>query len=304
VGMKKVVFILGAGASVPYGYPTGEELNKSIVLSLINEERLFQMLTTTFQNQTVEIKKFPQDLKRSLRNSIDQFLVNKPQYEGFGKFAITHIIKSFENDEKRHYYLDRGDWVKYFFNQFIGLNENEIRQREFQFITFNYDRSLEFLLTQAFKHGFEKDDAVINRLLYERIYHIHGSLGDLPIFSKTQRIPFNLERTAPDYCHEVYEMSKNINVMYERRQPTIDESVRDKIYIADKIFFLGFGFDKDNFNRLNIDWELVRGEIFATGFLKTTLEMERIKKMFKDKNIVIQDCDCHNLLRMYLDFEI
>lgn len=144
--MKKVVFILGAGASVPYGYPTGEELGRLIVEEI--EGRLLQILNDTFQNQLVNIKKFPKELKKSLRNSIDQFLANKPNYEGFGKLAIAYFIKNFENQESKHYYIERGDWVKYFFNQFIGLNDQQIKKKDFYFITYNYDRSLELMLSE------------------------------------------------------------------------------------------------------------------------------------------------------------
>jgi hypothetical protein len=67
------VFILGAGASIPYNYPSGKTLVGVIITELLNTQTLYQ-LCSKLEFRESEIKEFANALKFSGDYSIDAFL--------------------------------------------------------------------------------------------------------------------------------------------------------------------------------------------------------------------------------------
>ena len=299
----KDLFILGAGASKPYGYPLGVELRDQIIKSIQGNGDLKKALQSTFQGIDGKIKQFPDDLEQSLRFSIDQFLATRGRdYLDIGKFALAYIIKRREN-EKRSHYLVEGNWVEYFFNIYLGLDEGEILEKNYGFITYNYDRSLEFLLSNAFKVNFEKSPEQISNQLKQRIHHVYGSLGDYKYKSSDPGVPFStseLSVQTKEFLDLIYDSSTNLNLIFDERDTNqIPKNFFDDL---ERVFFLGFGFDETNFKRLGINWENFSGEVYCTGFGFTISEEERAKDLFHTSNHVYfhRDYDCLMLLREYL----
>ncbi|MEX2410009.1 MAG: hypothetical protein WD607_01335 [Candidatus Paceibacterota bacterium] len=115
-----IVFILGAGASIPFGFPSGNELRELIIASLsptythvnnvyrrkktgsifesrepINYKDYDLFLEAGFGIEEIEV--FSTELIRSNKYSIDSFLQSRKEFINIGKFAIANIILRSQN---------------------------------------------------------------------------------------------------------------------------------------------------------------------------------------------------------------
>lgn len=138
---KRVVLILGAGASLPFGFPLGNGL-LSRIFGLGSGNIYYDFLLRSGFDPNL-ISNFQRDLKLSGRSSIDAFLENNPQYVNVGKAAIAVLIASGET-EGNLFNPDNGEnWYKYLLELLLsGLGPTEISGLNLSIITYNYDRSL------------------------------------------------------------------------------------------------------------------------------------------------------------------
>jgi hypothetical protein len=298
----KSLFLLGAGASCPYGYPSGEELTSNIYNEclLLPKGRTYLALKQLFHE--TEILKFAHDLRASNQVSIDAFLKErKADYEQIGKIAIAINILDRERDLDSHYPRN-GNWVKYLISRVIGNDLKKFEKAKFNFITFNYDRSLEFLMYQSIKSLFNLDSVKTKKTMTNyQFHHFYGSLGQLPELEDTNLdtsvIPFGYSR--PNHLDHLHHITKNLRVMHDERNERLDENLTDYFYHSEKIFILGFGFDELNIKRLNIKWSRIRGKIYCTSYNLRESEKSRILQMLNigvDK-IHFLEGDCENLVR-------
>jgi hypothetical protein len=101
---KSTVLILGAGASMPYGFPSGDELKERIISSLESFPKRAGP-ATQLENLMHEsgidadhVEEFRDELAGALHITIDRFLQNRPNFEGIGKLAIAATLIPFEHD--------------------------------------------------------------------------------------------------------------------------------------------------------------------------------------------------------------
>ena len=171
---EKTLFILGAGASKPYGFPTGDELSKKIITKSIGLfEEYFPLDKNTqiihFRNQyKYLIDKLIIPFQTIGKTSIDTWLNKNRSFIFIGKLLILlHIIKAeqeskygfnlaISNDiieENTKIKIPDMDWFATLYNHMTDELTNsedstKIKNNAISFITFNYDRSLEFMLSQ------------------------------------------------------------------------------------------------------------------------------------------------------------
>ena len=121
---EPTVLILGAGASVPYGYPTGKELVDSVIdthLTLVD-----------FGASKSNVEEFTTDLRRSAVDSIDAFLERRREWLDLGKLAIAVFLMRAEREDNLH--STTGDnWYRFLMNRvdagitgFDELEQNQI----------------------------------------------------------------------------------------------------------------------------------------------------------------------------------
>jgi SIR2-like protein len=126
--------------------------------------------------------------------------------------------------------------------------DNFVKGNDVVFVTFNYDRTLEYFLAVRLEntYGLSSDDAA-NFVGRMRIIHVYGSLGPYET-SLLHRGP-----GAQD-ARVVAAAASTIRLMYEDRaeQSAIGEA-REAVSSAKTICFLGFGFDADNIARLELN---------------------------------------------------
>ena len=244
--MAKTIFILGAGASYPYGFPLGSSLINDILDrtkitidtksgELLITNNLLKILITEFSE--VHIKNFRKQLEESELYSIDAFLSHNHQFLKIGKACIAYIIFEYERKSITENKL-KGDWYRYFWNV---LSSEVPDNFDFKIYTFNYDRSLSYYLFTKSKETFSNDkEKHLNYFKNIPIIYLHGNLG---------RIDYGEIGIISDYTHLEY-VANHIKIIFEVQADTNFEELKLDIKNAQHIVFLGFGFHPDNVKRL------------------------------------------------------
>jgi len=296
----EVLFILGAGASKPYGFPTGDELVLEIQESCIKKTGvIYGHLKDQFHPRAIET--FGTELRDSTQVSIDSFLKNRTEFDEAGKKAIVAKILKCESNVPA-FYPREGNWIKYLINDFIGKNKSDWIKAKLNFITFNYDRSLEYILFRSIQSSFGLD-LEQSKQIFQKFYihHFYGSIGNLPFQENynnaSEYVPIPVQKKEWE-GHYVSKNFKNIKVMWDEREnhDGPDAGLLDYFYLSKKIFILGFGFDEFNLQRLGVDWAKITGDIYASSYQQSETERKRIIHRL-GREIEFVEGDCLKLLK-------
>ncbi|MCK5038674.1 MAG: hypothetical protein KAS16_06195 [Thermoplasmata archaeon] len=313
---KNTVFILGAGASMPFGFPSGDGLkdeiynlfhreisSDSFILNKKKVERNLSIMATNGYSQT-EVLEFSTRLKRT-PFTIDEFLAQDNDYQGIGKYAISLAL--FPKEEEAIYWMFNSkdvfgepNWYQYLFRLFYkDVPYDEYHNQNIRFITFNYDRSLEYFLFESYANANKDvDEKIAESLLESPVIHVYGKLGSLPWEDKKPSIPFGLNLVPGKEGNKPWQ-DIELYTMYEK-EGLVHSSTEKILHEAENIYFLGFGFDKNNLNRLGFfDSNITAPDIWATAYDKTPPELGRIlnnaEKMIRSD--YLKNYSCIDFLR-------
>jgi hypothetical protein len=281
----QTVFVLGAGASYPYGFPTGEGLVNEII-GLASADRTLEAF---LYNDCVDrdVKRFAHDLAESDASSVDAFLEYRPDYLRIGKLAICMSLIPKERDivlsryERQNSSRGRMAWYHYLWNVMStakgGFGENRV-----SFVTLNYDRTLEryFFLRLKAQHQYADDEEVFKELYQLPFVHVYGSLGD----ERFTEDPFNRAEPSPE---EVRRASERLRIIHEETERRYLSQAVELLNEASVICFLGYGFHGLNNGRLKLA-EIKKEryeprEWFATSYGMTNAEFRRRTSQFYDR---------------------
>lgn len=257
---EPTLLILGAGSSIPYDFPSGATLLSKLC-------RLYNNRDSRDGLQALRNMGFPDDAVESFCNhlyatgqySIDRFLYINPHLSSIGKTAIAALLLQNEKLSEDKPHSVKEDWYRYLWNCLaygpdrtnsqpippIKFGENKLK-----ILTFNYERSLEHYLARAIAATFRIDyeDANALRAEHIEIFHVYGQLGDISRASRSHvpyganLTPLNLKRAAD-----------GITTIHERDlDNAFQETIRDLMYWARRVCFLGFGYDKKNLQLLQL----------------------------------------------------
>jgi hypothetical protein len=322
-------FIIGAGASKPYNYPTGPELYNQIrkfYTHHVKDACNSSPRSTDEISQIRKAKDFVQELGLTSHVSIDKYININSGFNEQGVLAIATQIYACECQSKLPpIHNPEGDWYSWLYEKMTdGINSPgelmKFIENRISFITFNYDRSLEHYLFEnlygLFKNTNVSRKQVAEVLNHLEFIHIYGQIGKLPwqkgVFSEDpSTVDFGINGIVKygDSNFKPYLVAqkalKNIDVMYSsRRDNEILIKARDIIKSAERIVFLGFGYDKQNLEILDLPKLLNGKQVYGTALDKTKHEIEEIRASLMQNNIHItpdiHPVDCLNLLRNYL----
>lgn len=259
------VLVLGAGASRPYGFPLGGELNKE-VQQLLDKVRsdgthclMMQVAPLVGADRSL-LMDFADALRDADRFSVDAFLEHRPEFVLAGKAAIAAALMPYEDDRRN---AIRGDWYQYLFNKMAATPE-DFAQNKLSIVTFNYDRSLEFYFERVLRNSFGLGDDEARELRKSvPIIHVHGQLGDLDANSDTHR-PYGPDRDAAS----VVKASQSISIVHEEAPSERIVAATQALEQARIVCFLGFGFHATNIRRLGYTIYREGGDqqIYATTY--------------------------------------
>lgn len=323
--MSNYVFILGAGSSIPFGYPSGPKLVKSILDSLNpnyfytyhykssipgSDEYSTFSLQQGFTDYSLYIKygfkpelisEFEISLKNSNKDSIDSFLLERTEFYSIGKFAIANCILKCEIPTNLPFV--QRNWLNYLWNK-INVSKNKFIASNISFVTFNYDRVIENYFYNSLKHSYNlTDKEIIEALNSKPILHLHGVVGRLPWQDPKNGFDYNFDgQNLEVHYSRVANASEKIHIIYDKiDQAEIFEDAFELISRADRVYALGFGFHSLNLIRLKINKEINQLQCSAFGFTNNEcaiIENQYPKKLSLDRH----NYDNLDFLRNYLAF--
>jgi hypothetical protein len=246
---KPTVFVVGAGASLPYGYPLGEELVQRIVKKCKTQDSI------QLHSQLYELIITHDPI------SIDEFLAqhchdNEP-LRNVGKQLIAEVILECEDKScfdrgQQWTYKDgkqeRGNanWYRYLaraiFENIDDFTEEGL-DLPFRIVTFNYDVSLEYYLISRILAAPTLSEAQQLNLLINLskvIVHVYGSVREVPWLDpiQTTRYAENKTRTFNQYRRHGTRM-----VDVTLRQLVLDagENIAIKHQVEEKVVPYAYG---------------------------------------------------------------
>jgi hypothetical protein len=253
INNERTVFVLGAGASHPYGLPLSPNLKK-MILSAENE-----ILVDCLKNKGCEdktINSFKKALRYGDHGTIDLFLEAKNSFREIGALFIASAIARAEREDTL---FEKSDWYTALY-RILGLDCAGTGMPPLAIVTLNYDRSLEQLLTSYLDYNcpdkyIETSKA---KLADIKIVHAHGSLGDIAT------VPYgSVWKNAENLCAAAQSIKIVSDLMDD--SPGFMEA-EQLLGRAQNIVFIGFGYNRVTTGKLLKHVKLDKAQIFGTAF--------------------------------------
>jgi hypothetical protein len=264
---KKTVLVLGAGASKPYGYPLGSELR-----AMLTDQSLFATAAGTGLITNQDAQEFCGEFLTSGTKSIDSFLSRRGKHllpsgksiEHVGKIGISlalrqkksldALFQSAQIDEGNRTFDVEDNWYEYLWDVLIkGIFQTSLEkfsEHKLTIVSFNYDLSLEHYLFTAMHKSFGMTEAETARHLSSiKFIHLYGQLAGDP-FSTSFNYDFQFNRDQALVMQDVASIQVIDDDRNDGSKP-FDLAYR-ALENAERICFLGFGYDPTNVERLGL----------------------------------------------------
>ncbi len=234
--MENTVLVLGAGFSMPYGYPSGERLLANITYDRTTNE--------AFSKSLIDYDGY----------SIDKFLNEVQNFQTEGLQLIAKHILEAENTS--HNPNKDEDVIRYLLNEISEDNYKNIR-----ILSFNYDRLFEWKFLTRLKAKYKNKDAACDIFADLKIHHIHGRMPKLRDLEKIDphelHCKYALQNASPEHKQFVYDeltriAPEELKTIYTNSKDP-DSLTIDWLKWADRIAFLGFAFDDLNMSKLGFN---------------------------------------------------
>ena len=329
---NNTVFIIGAGATKPYGYPTGLELRKYLCQDY--KSISYDIKNTDSSILQEKINYFSDSFYNSLIPSIDQYLSlckDDNVIQEIGKIGILYYIL---RSEKLSSYAEgmvdyeTHDWLTYLYRRMVSEFKTSsdyinFKDNNVSFIIFNYDRMVEFVLSNSFYYSFNTDRVKNFDLLGDEFYklfpfkfvHVYGKIASLQYEKPLDSNYYDFKKIDNNDFAVLTRLKDNIRTIYDD-----DRVVKEDIKIAkgiikkaDRIFILGFGYANENLSILDLPNLLNSNQrVYGTAYNLTESEIRDVRERlinnpdFKNlmssgsNNPYIENTDCLSLLRKYL----
>jgi hypothetical protein len=288
------VFVLGAGASHPYGLPLGRQLYQAVLDQFGTMTALRLAVAAMTGLASNQIDGFINALRYSGLRSVDAFLERRTEFVDVGKVLMAAELLSRENQEAL--WAADENWMQYLYARMVTARLEEFAQNEVSFITYNYDRTLEhfFLVSLTNTYGAEVNDCA-DVLRKVAMIHLHGRLGYLHWQSSKDVVPF--QTGGPLSLQTLETCRREIRIVHEDIADREEDfkRARELLQKARRIYLMGFGYASQNVERLKL--RDLTPEIFegtAHGFSQR--EADEISLEFHRK-LTLNQYDCLSFLR-------
>jgi hypothetical protein len=283
---RKVLFVIGAGASVDFGFPLGADLAVRIQGRLDTEFGEFNVLASKGAlRSTLEAAGFSDEQRDAVRQlragmgmgeSIDRFLFRRRTnrvVRDLGIMCVADIILESERDSVlggfspndyeaslRTLRLTLNSWPAILLDHIIGnRGPEEINEGLFEnvgFLIFNYDRCVE---QTFYNHIFRRHalPPAVSLSIVRSIpmLHVYGFLGD-PFDGS---VPFGAETV------DLISLAQKLQTYHEEIEDReIQARLQYMVGAAEKVCFLGFGFLEENYSRIFPDGDQGERQLFGT----------------------------------------
>jgi hypothetical protein len=300
-----ICIVLGAGASKEFGLPTGKELAEQIIKLLNCKIDPFTAYFTDSEfNLAVEHavrlglvsgKQRVFDAARLIRDSlpiapsIDNFLHthrHNADLVWLGKLSIVFtllraeassllVIDRSNSYNKLDLRKSSSTWIGQLFTQLLVAGNFDSfvnRLSKISFVSFNYDRCVHQFIAFASKQYFALSDTQVNHLLScLNVHYVYGSIGEYA-FRGGNESNYGSYPTAQNSI----ELISKIQTFTEGRDAKDREELHRQIDGAREIYFLGFGFNKLNMERIVPSEGYACNSVFGTTLGQPELAASQI----------------------------
>lgn len=282
----RTCLVLGAGASAPYGFPVGAALKRKIISELGKPNSpLWKLVVEHGGQDRNEVQAFVSAFRGSFQESVDAFLSHRLDHLDVGKLAIAAALVECENLDSL---FDAGEdnWYQYLWRSLQSEGRDEFPHNRLSVVTFNYDRSLEAFLSNAYANSFNTSTGKAWEVVREAIpiIHVHGSLGELTFGPPTEAArPYQGKASWQD----VVTAASGLQVLSEADQTSkAFRQACDQLSSAKQVVFLGCAYHEPNMERLGLDeifklddrhWPRFVGTAFGLGAAERRRAKERWK---------------------------
>ena len=296
----KVVFIVGAGASRPFGLPTGAEFKAELESAIsyfdgqlngvpflqlleyanLNPQEAQKLIKSKYTLCADAIEKcnsedalylyvatimkalgqLSRDFVLSGEVSIDAFVASRtPADEQLAKVLIAGVLaKGIRKYQDDFFARDRGSrktsdpdsqWIEWVYRCARDPSTKRIPPGRIAFVTFNYDcileKELAWLIAGGLRVPLHEGEAA--RASAVPIHHVYGKVDHVPLISAGDR-PFGNLLLLDQASRGINLMRYTPSGVPDTDRGPIDGLIRN----AERLIFLGFGFDEVNVNLLGL----------------------------------------------------
>lgn len=269
---KRTVLVLGAGASIPYGFPSGLQLLHQIAMPQSDYDGevhvgIRQMLRRLGHRED-DVNAFEQAVRVSGLRSIDHFLELNQQFNEMGRTAITCAIVRCENDKELEQRATGGNgrWYDLLLNRMLAPGERW-SENQLSVVSLNYDRSFEQFFMRALGQNFSQPDTAHGTFAETvKVAHLHGSLGTLSV-GEDDYHPYQ-----PSIDNEALQRAaQRIRIVHDASDDNY-EAARQLLQQAERVLFWGVSYDRVVLQRLDVrrllKGKIVHGTMFGFGQLE------------------------------------
>jgi hypothetical protein len=247
---RPTVLVLGAGASIPYKFPSGQELLR---MARVKEVRPYVGHLSEEEQQ--QIPAFLEAVKGTLEKSLDAMLETRDDITAVGKGFMARALLNCERSAKLTTEEPAGAWYRELWSAISADSLEQVSRCPLTIVTYNYDRSLEYSLIRALQTKFRRPTTDCAKAL-DSIgpIHVHGCLGLLPELAEQGQPSVPYGGDVPNItARNCTDAGRAIRIIHEAKPQ--DEAfirARDALSSAERIVFLGFGYARQNVERLQL----------------------------------------------------
>lgn len=292
---KSTALVLGAGASVSFGFPTGIGLSSLVSGGLRPGNHAYNVLQMYGKFTESQITSFRNAFFFSGKNSVDAFLEHRTDLMTIGKAATAAILIGYEYADKLFSY-DPPNWLRHLYNN-LNTSFDDFGSNELSIVTFNYDRTIEHFFFESLKNTYNKTDEECKVALdHLPIIHLHGRLGFLPWQDPKGR-PYTINHDE----NSLRAATDGIKIIHEDIRDGRDgdfQQAKELMQKAVRILFLGFGYNPTNIERLGIA-ALDAGKSFGMHMGLGNQDKAILGRLTNDR-IRTYDGDCTHFIREFI----
>lgn len=301
---RKTVFVTGAGASAPYGFPLGSALKNEIVTRMSKQNSPYEISVRMAAGADPN---FAREFTSALRQSdhqggVDEFIQWFPQFREIAKHAIAAALAPCESDAA----LEVPDtaqpanpggpkWYEYLFGHMIRSRSGKVdlADNALSVVTFNFDRSFQRALHTWLRRncpGVASEAAAIP------VFPLHGQLGRPDWIADTRGSDAAAQPRAYGTTHfqsdderwaDIAACARQIRIVDEEvAHSDVLEEAQQRIREADTVCFLGFSYHGSNLSKIGM--ENLRGRmVHGTTFGMKQGPRDAVRRAFKEANVEV-----------------
>lgn len=139
-------------------------------------------------------------------------------------------------------------------------------------VTFNYDRSLEFLVSKKLGRDRQRDTTELSAVC--RIKHVYGILANLPGTNNGFEVAYGQLRQQGWHSWKAREA---LQFIWDEPSKETLQICSDWIKEAEYVVILGFGYDERNMQRLGLTNLPAEKYVFSTGYNMSPDDRARVR---------------------------